>query len=123
MPHAETERLLAGAVPFSRLTLVAQLEVLAHPAEQSWAVCAPLNPFLPEWRERAASDRLAASHQPRGATRWLGERAYARHFAALRDAAPARILSPGAGSAAAAEFFRAKLAGDNQFPLLWTRLP
>ncbi|MDI1249444.1 MAG: hypothetical protein PSV13_11320 [Lacunisphaera sp.] len=119
--------LAAGAtarpVPFSRLTLVAQLEVLANPAEQSWAACAPLNSFLPAWRERAALGRLAVSPQPRGAMHWLGERAYARHFSALLHARPARAPSPTAGAAAAAEFFRAKLAGANQYPLLWTRTP
>lgn len=119
--------LAAGAttrpVPFSRLTLVAQLEVLGHPAEQSWAACAPLNPFLGQWRLRAARGELAVSNQPRGAAHWLGDRAYARNFASLLRAAPARALSPAAGREAAAEFFRAKLAGDNQYPLLWSRTP
>lgn len=119
--------LTAGArtrpVPFSRLTLLAQLEVLAHPAEQSWAVCAPLNPGLGRWRRLAAAGRLAVSNQPRDAARWLGERAYARHFSALLHARPAEALSPAAGGEAAAEFFRAKLAGANQYPLLWSRTP
>jgi glycosyltransferase involved in cell wall biosynthesis len=110
-------------VPFSRLTLLAQLEVLAHPAELSWTVCAPLNPGLGRWRRLAATGRLAASNPPRGAAHWLGERAYARHFSDLLQARPAPALSPAAGSEAAAEFFRAKLAGANQYPLLWTRTP
>jgi glycosyltransferase involved in cell wall biosynthesis len=44
-----------GPVPFSRLTLTAQLEILAQPARESWERCAPLNPFLGPWRERAAA--------------------------------------------------------------------
>lgn len=125
---ADAPPLLAGdaaprPAPFSRLTLIAQLEVLAHPADQSWTACAPLNPYLPEWRERAAAGRLAVSHQPRRAARWLSERAYARHFSSLLHAAPARALPPAAGRAAAAGFFRAKLAGANQYPLLWSRTP
>lgn len=113
----------ARAVPFSRLTLIAQLEVLAHPAELSWAACAPLNPFLPAWRGRAAIGRLAVSKQPRGAVHWLGDRAYALNFSALLHANPVRALSPKAGAQATAEFFRAKLAGANQYPLLWSRTP
>lgn len=110
-------------VPFSRLTLLAQLEVLAHPAEQSWTICAPLNPCLRRWRSLATAGRLAVSPQPSGAARWLGERAYTRHFSTLLHAQPAGTLSPGAAGEAAADFFRAKLGGANQYPLLWTRTP
>ncbi|MEI8292695.1 MAG: glycosyltransferase [bacterium] len=35
-----------GPVSFSRLTRQAQMEVLAHPAEESWSLCKPLNPKL-----------------------------------------------------------------------------
>jgi len=54
-------------VPFSRLTLTAQLEVLAQPVERSWERCAPLNPFLNTWRARAVAGRLLASPWPRSA--------------------------------------------------------
>ena len=65
---------------FSRLTLTAQLEVLARPVEHSWAACVALNPFLEAWRRRAATGRLRVTAWPRAADRWLSARAYANRF-------------------------------------------
>lgn len=118
--------LLAAAsapVPFSRLTLAAQLEVLAHPVTDSWAACAPLNPFLARWRERAARGELAVSRWPRGATRQLGGPAYARRFISLLHAAPASRLPATVADQAAREFIRARLGRDNLYPLLWQPAP
>lgn len=122
---AGAPRLLASgntpqAVPFSRLTLAAQLEVLAQPLERSWALCAPLNPQIASWREPAANGSLRATPWPGPATRLLGGRAYARRFLELVGREPA---SPPrrAGLAAQEEFIRAKLASDNLYPLLWNR--
>ncbi|MBI2498220.1 MAG: glycosyltransferase [Opitutae bacterium] len=109
----------AAPVPFSRLTLAAQLEVLAHPAADSWAACAPLNPFLARWRERAARGELAVSRWPRGAARQLGGPAYARRFVSLLHAAPASRLPATVADRAAREFIRARLGRDNLYPLLW----
>ena len=72
-------------VPFSRLTLAAQLEVLAHPAHETWAACLPLNPFLETWRQRAAAGKLRVTPWPRTAKGWLGGEAYARRFFAALD--------------------------------------
>lgn len=115
--------LAAGAepcpVPFSRLTLTAQLEVLAQPAEQSWERCLPLNPFLKRWRDRAAAGRLESSPWPRGAGRWLGGRAYAQRFLALVPPLLARAPRAGASEVAQAELLRQKLRAQNLYPLLW----
>jgi hypothetical protein len=70
-------------VPFSRLTLVAQLEVLAQSPADSWSACAPLNPFLGGWRKRAAMGKLKLTPWPRGADGWLSGLAYARGFARI----------------------------------------
>jgi hypothetical protein len=110
-------------VPFSRLTLPAQLEVLAHPPAESWAACAPLNPFLRPWQARAERGALRVSPWPRTAARWLSGRAYARRFVqVLNQTAPA---PPDARIQRAAqdEFIRAKLAAENLYPLLWTTAP
>ena len=120
--------LLAGdevprAVPFSRLTLLAQLEVLTQPVGYSWKLCAPLNPFLRSWRKRASAGTLLASRWPRTATHWLGGEAYGRHVVRLLSRTPGDPLRPDASVAAADEFMRAKLAGENQYPLLWTSEP
>ena len=106
-------------VPFSRLTLTAQLEVLAQPVEQSWARCAPLNPFLKRWRRRATAGQLRVSPWPRSASRWLGGRAYARRFFALVPSPPVRPPRKGVSQAAQAEFLRQKLRTEWLYPILW----
>ena len=106
-------------VPFSRLTLTAQLEVLAHPARESWQGCAPLNPFLDEWRGRARAERLQVTPWPRAAKRWLSGDAFGRQFFdALR--VPRRASRAFAAEKIQTEFIKSKLAGDNLFPLLWS---
>lgn len=108
-------------VPFSRLTLTAQLEVLAQPAERSWKLSAPLNSFLVQWRKRAAVGRLQRTPWPRQAARWLSGRAYARRFAQiLRQSAPTPA-SAAAGLAAQGQFIHERLEARNLFPLLWSR--
>ena len=67
-------------MPFSRLSLTAQLELLSQPVEHSWTCCVPLNPFLETWRARAARSRLEVSPWPRSAARWFSGSAYARRF-------------------------------------------
>ncbi len=106
-------------VPFSRLTLTAQLEVLAQPVERSWEQCATLNPFLKAWRKQAVARRLRASPWPRSAARWLGGRAYARRFLQLVPPILSQAPRAGASQAAQAEFLRQKLRADHLYPLLW----
>lgn len=108
----------ATPIPFSRLTLTAQLEVLAWPAQQSWEACAPLNPFLPEWRERAEQQALQISPWPDAAHCWLGGAAYAdRFYGALEAARKARpTFSP---VEVQMDFIQDKLAPQNLYPLLW----
>lgn len=105
--------------PFSRLTLTAQLEVLAQPAERSWTLCAPLNLQLPEWRRRAQAGKLQSSPWPKTAERWLGGEAYARRFQGLLQDIPAPAPDPNRGSKAQTEFIRRKLRSEHLFPLLW----
>jgi len=108
----------AGAVPFSRLTLRAQLEVLAHPAEETWARCLRLNPRLARWRRQASEGTLKVSPWPRNASAWLGMEAYGRTFARLLDTVP-QTVAPGTPARISEEFLQAKLAGENQYPMLW----
>jgi glycosyltransferase involved in cell wall biosynthesis len=112
-----------GPVPFSRLTLTAQLEVLARPIAQSWERCAPLNPFLQTWRERAVAGQLRTSRWPRSAARWLGGRAYTRRFLELVPQLLAPRPRAGAPQEAQAEFLRQKLRAENLYPLLWNSRP
>ena len=106
-------------MPFSRLTLTAQLEVLAQPVEQSWERCTALNPFLKTWRARAVAGRLETSPWPRSAARWLGGRAYARRFLELVPPLLSEAPRAGAGLTAQADFLRLKLRAEYIYPLLW----
>ena len=106
-------------VPFSRLTFTAQLEVLAQPVERSRERCAPLNPFLTTWRERAVAGQLQTSPWPRSAARWLGGRAYVRRFLALVPPLLSKAPPAGASRRAQAEFLRKKLRAEYLYPLLW----
>lgn len=118
------------AVPFSRLTLTAQLEILARPARVTWAVCAPLNPFLETWQRQAATGSLRRTPWPRAAKAWLGGKAYARRFfAALQGGRDASSRTPGhepsppqfSPIAVQSDFITAKLDARNLYPLLWSK--
>ncbi len=122
--HAGHPLLLAGdclprPVPFSRLTLTAQLEVLAQPPQASFAACAQLNPWLFAWRQRAAAGALHLSHWPRRADRWFGETAFVRRFSKVLGTRPSVGLNTGSGPRAQAEFIQHKLRSENLYPLTW----
>ncbi|MFO1513605.1 MAG: glycosyltransferase [Verrucomicrobiota bacterium] len=116
-------RLLAAQHPqpisFSRLTLAAQLEILARPARESWEACAPLNPFLEVWQRRASAKQLQVTSWPRSAKRWLSGAAYARRLLAALPAnarLPETAFSP---AEVQSDFVATKLAVHNLYPLLW----
>jgi hypothetical protein len=110
-------------VSLSRLTLTAQLEVLARPSEESWALCAPLNPFLRPWRALAARGALRVTPWPRTAARWLGGPAYARRLARLLEAVSGAKLNPLAARNAQRQFLAERLSASNLYPLLWSTDP
>ena len=116
LEHPHTPRPLA----FSRLTLTAQLEVLAHPADLSWAQCRRLNPFLDIWQQRAAARRLRISPWPARAVRWLSGRAFARHWTSAVTAPPGRPPDAVAAAAAQRDFIAEKLQAKYLYPLLWS---
>lgn len=108
----------ACPVPFARLTLTAQLEVLAQPLEVSWKRCAALNRFLETWRHRVTRGELETSPWPRDAHRWLGGPAYAQRFHQL-VATPVKE-EPGhdAAQAVQRDFLQCKLRAECLYPLL-----
>jgi hypothetical protein len=108
-----------GPVPFSRLTLTAQLEVLQAPVNESWSLCRPLNAFLKPWRLRAGRGALSQTRWPESAERFLGGRAYGETFQRLLEAGPAAELATGAPVNAQRDFIRERLASGNLYPLYW----
>ncbi len=108
----------AAAVPFSRLTLTAQLEVLAQPRALSWEQCAPLNPFLRAWQKRAATGQLQVTAWPPDADHSLSGETYARQFARLVRATP-RGTKATTPLAVQNDLLGEKLCSPNLYPLLW----
>jgi hypothetical protein len=121
-PALLAARTVARPVPFSRLTLAAQLEVLAQPLDRSWDLCARLNPFLPAWKRRAVAGRLQITLWPRSAGRWLNGCSYARRFEQIVRATPQTAPPSESGNAAQEEFIRARLGSEHLFPLLWAHV-
>jgi glycosyltransferase involved in cell wall biosynthesis len=119
-------------VPFSRLTLTAQLEVLACPARASWTACAPLNPFFETWRHQASANKLQVTSWPRTAKVWLGGEAYARRFftalgplsLAPSDGERAGVRGQSAHSSVEvqSDFIGSKLGARDLYPLLWSKV-
>lgn len=110
-------------IPFSRLTLTAQLEVLEHPADQTFAASADLNPFLAPWHHLAQQGRLKVTPWPRNVDRWLGGKAYAERFAKAMASAQSEIPPPDHGQEARERFVASRLDSNHQFPLLWSENP
>ncbi len=110
-------------VAFSRLTLTAQIEVLALPAGDSWKRCARWNPLLRAWKPRAADGLLEPTPWPASADDWLGGESYARRFAEIARRKPRAPLSKNRGVAAQEEFLRLKLRAAQLFPLLFAKTP
>lgn len=118
-PIALASRERPESVPFSRLTLTAQLEVLAYPAAESWRICLPLNRWLTGWREATAANRLAVTTCPPSARRSLAGPAFARGFTRLMSDLPESPAPISASAAVQEEFIRRKLTADNLYPLCW----
>jgi hypothetical protein len=109
-----------GPVAFSRLTLTAQLEVLARPADESWSACASLNPFLENWRQRAQKGALQVSPWPRQARTWLSGHAYAHRFYQALAALPRLRSRPDWQPARVqADLLDRRLDSNNLYPILW----
>jgi glycosyltransferase involved in cell wall biosynthesis len=106
------------AVPFSRLTLTGQLEVLRHPPDHSWSQCVPFNPHLVPWRQEAASGRLGVTAWPSRAEESLGDAAYARRLRTLLQASPG-LVPPDRAVRCQEDLLRSKLQARFLYPLLW----
>lgn len=117
-PVVLTARGQSQGIPFSRLTLTAQLEVLSARPELSWNLCAPLNPFLPTWRRRAQQQKLQTTHWPHSASRWLGGTTYAHRFSDLARR-PVAIHAHPESAPIQTAFLEKKLCPANLYPLLW----
>ena len=103
-----------GPLPFSRLTLSAQLEVLTVPAEESWTACKKWSPFLSAWKSRAATGRLQPTVWPKRTETFIGAQAYGRRFLE----ATVRPVSEAAAVRTQEDFIAQHLGADDFYPLL-----
>jgi len=104
----------AGPLPFSRLTLSAQLEVMAVPAEESWAICEKWNPFLSGWKALAGANRLQPAVWPKRAETFIGANAYGRRFREVS----VRSVSEAAAVRTQQDFIAHHLGANDLYPLL-----
>ena len=106
-------------VPFSRLTLTGQLEVLAIPPEQSWAACIRDNPLLRRWRSLAQAGQLEPMQWPKDAETSVGGRAYAARFWNAVAAIPQRPLRARAVERAQHDLIAQRLQTGFLYPILF----
>lgn len=108
-----------AAVPFSRLTLTAQEEVLAHDDERLRSALDAVNPDLRAWPRGEAewpvaglsADAEASLSTARFAEEFLAAVKAASDAPAVSDAAPRRVLDA---------FLADRLRGDNLYPLVFS---
>jgi hypothetical protein len=102
----------SGCAVFSRLTLSAQTEVLAHPAADLRAALDSLNPQLASWCDRRLPDAGFADEE-------FAPEVFAERFCAAIDRARQEDQSDGDAAKQVLEGFLAeRLAGENFYPLL-----
>lgn len=107
---------VGASVPFSRLTLSAQLEVLAHPPEATWSVCAPHNRALRTIARAIESGSLRAGEWPEKAVHALSMETYAARFAAALGRAGTG--QPGGAAELQRNLIRQRLGRDFVYPIL-----
>jgi glycosyltransferase involved in cell wall biosynthesis len=116
---AVLERSVGNLLPFSRLTLDGQLEVLAHPADESWALCRRANPDLARWKTSVAAGRFDRASWPREADAQIGGPAYAQRFWTAIGCPP-DPLSASACRALQQAFIRERLGSGHLYPILFS---
>lgn len=105
-------------LPFSRLTLTGQLEVLRHPPADSWRVCKTWNPRLRRWMVAAGNSRLQVAEWPQSADARIGAAAYAERFhQTLRDL-PDEAVSSKTATRVQKDFLIQRLGRDFLYPIL-----
>ena len=108
-----------GPIPFSRLTLSGQLEVLAIAPEKSWAACREFNPFLEQWRILAQAGRLDPMQWPEKAEAVIGGKAYAAQFWQAVAAIPGRPLGIQPVERAQRDSIAQRLGTNFLYPILF----
>jgi len=105
-------------VPFSRLTLDAQLEILALPIEESWAACRDLNPYLVTWRSLAAKGQFEVAPWPTEKNSLLASKVMIGHWRRAVLQSRRRAADPKVVADLQNKLINRSLNGKLQFPVL-----
>ena len=101
-----------GPFFFSRLTRIAQLEILSHSATESWKICKPLNPCLENFRHSRLTPTPWPNQAPHTPLR------YAEEFLKIASSIPDNPLHlPLAAGNAQMELTARALAADSIHPI------
>lgn len=114
------EKDIPRTVPFSRLTLEAQIEVLAADPDETFKHCAASNRFLKPWREELADGPLRHTVWPEKATAALSGETYCRRFYSALQGISSRKRANPDPAAVQAGFIAKKLSTANLYPILMT---
>jgi len=107
-----------STVPFSRLTLDAQLEILALPIEESWAACRDLNPYLVTWRSLAAKGQFEVAPWPTEKNSLLASKVMIGHWRRAVLQSRRRAADPKVVADLQNKLINRSLNGKLQFPVL-----
>ncbi|MCX7871919.1 MAG: glycosyltransferase [Verrucomicrobiae bacterium] len=105
-------------IPFSKLTLQAQLEVLSHPAPYSFEKCAGLNPSIGKMKKRTETGRLKPVEFLSFTVEALSLGKYSENFLKITNAKPKHVLDKQILMRVQNEFIRKKLSSEFIYPLL-----
>lgn len=108
-----------GQIPFSRLTLTAQLEILRIPSDESRAASLSNNRELMSWRQQADAHQLQIDPWPKTAQLFLSGHAYAKTFHRALRVGQRKAISESMSRACQDSFVRHRLDPVYQYPLLW----
>ncbi|MGC8742657.1 MAG: hypothetical protein ACP5T0_02105 [Verrucomicrobiia bacterium] len=116
LPFIVKNPLKQRPVPFSRLTLAAQLEALARSPKDSLNQCIKLNPFLKPLGKKIASNSLKLTRITEKSLKWIDLDAYTENFWKIVNSKPAQ--KSGVSGQLQNYFIKQKLSEIFIYPLL-----
>jgi hypothetical protein len=118
LPEIITNSNSRSPIPFSKLTLQGQLEVLSHKPSFSLEKCAELNPFIIKLKNKAQSGNLKPIELSQSTLEVLSLENYAENFVRVLINGSNLLLDKSISIRIQNEFIRKKLAPEFIYPQL-----
>lgn len=118
LPEIAKNPLNPEPMPFSRLTLQAQFEVLSHPTHYSFEKCASLNPFISKLKNLADNDAFKPMELSPQTFEMLSVKKYAENFSSIINIKNHNVVDEQTPIRAQNEFIKKKLSSEFIYPLL-----